>query len=52
VLRAARRDSCSSISANNPITSGSGSSSTRSRPSLIASSERSCRVNDSPDDGA
>ena len=42
----ARRDSCSSISASRPIASGSGSSSTSSRPSRIASAERSCRVSD------
>ena len=43
-VRAARRDSCSSINASSPHASGSGSSSTSSRPSRIASSERSRRV--------
>ena len=40
-VRAARRDSCSSISASRPMASGSGSSSTSSRPSRMASPERS-----------
>ena len=48
-VRASRRDSCSSISASSPMASGSGSSSTRSRPSRIASPERSCRVSVAPD---
>ena len=49
-VRAARRDSCSSISASSPIASGSGSSSTSRRPSRIASPERSARVSDAPDE--
>ena len=49
-VRAARRDSWSSISARSPIASGSGKSSTSSRPSRIASPERSCRVSESPED--
>ena len=49
-VRAARRDSCSSISASSPIASGSGSSSTSSRPRRIASPERSGRVSESPDE--
>ena len=44
--RAARRDSCSSISASSPSASGSGRSSTSSRPSRIASPDRSQRVSD------
>ena len=51
-VRAARRDSCSSISASSPIASGSGSSSTSSRPRRIASPDRSTRVSDAPDDAA
>ena len=42
--RAARRDSCSSIRASRPTASGSGSSSTSSRPRRIASPDKSCRV--------
>ena len=49
-VRAARRDSCSSISASSPIASGSGSNSTSSRPRRIASPDRSTRVSDCPDD--
>ena len=48
--RAARRDSCNNIRANNPTASGSGSSSTSSRPRRIASIEISGRVSVPPDD--
>jgi len=50
VVLAARRDSCNSISASNPITSGSGNNSSSTRPSRMASPERSARVSDAPDD--
>ena len=43
-VRAARRDSCSSISASRPIASGSGSSSTSRRARRTASPDRSARV--------
>ena len=51
-VRAARRDSCRSIRARSPIASPSASSSTIKRPSRIASSLKSCRVTDAPDDAA
>ena len=51
-VRAARRDSCSSISARSPTASGSGSNSTISRPRRIASAEMSCRVSSAPEDAA
>ena len=49
-VRAVRRDSCISIRATRPIASGSGRRARRSLPSLIASPERSERVNDPPDE--
>jgi len=49
-VRVARRDSCNNISASNPCASGSGNNSTNSRPSRMASPERSARVSDSPDE--
>ena len=51
-VRAARRDSWSSISARSPIASGSGSSAWSRRPRRIASPERSARVRDSPAEAA
>jgi len=48
--RAPRRDSCNSISASSPITSGSGNNSSSNRPNRIASPETSDRVSDAPDD--
>ena len=51
-VRAVRRDSCSSISARSPIASESGNSSITSRPKRIASSARSARVSDLPDEAA
>ena len=47
-VRAARLDSWSSISASSPATSGSGNSSSTSRPSRIASADKSARVTESP----
>ena len=49
-VRAVLRDSCSSINARRPPTSGSGSSSKSSLPSRIASREISGRVRESPAD--
>ena len=48
--RAARLDSCSSISASRPIASDSGRRSTSSRPSRMASLDRSCLVSDAPEE--
>ena len=49
-IRAARRDSWSSISPSSPTASGSGNSSTRRRPSRMASPDSSCRVNEAPEE--
>ncbi len=50
VVRAARLDSVSSMSASRPVTSGSsGMSPASTRPSLIASAHRSARVSRSPE---
>jgi hypothetical protein len=49
--RAVRRDSCSSMRASNPWTSGSGSRSTSRRPRRIASADKSIRVTDWPAEG-
>ena len=51
-VRARRRDSCKSMRANRPSASASGSNSTIKRPSRIASSLRSWRVSDGPEEAA
>ncbi|MNG09109.1 hypothetical protein D3C84_925110 [compost metagenome] len=47
---AGRRDSCSSINASKPITSGSGNNSTSNRPRRIASRVKSSRISSAPMD--